>query len=285
MIVWVGGALGIAALLALVLVAFLYIQGRRPPRGGAAYVALGSSFAAGIGLGPRAEGAPLVCQRSTNGYPAQLARKLGLSFEDMTCSGATTRHVLTGGQVFLGPQIDAIGPGTRLVTITSGGNDVRYVGDLAFTAGTKGSSLLAWGMRRLWSGPLATRDFAGLHDTLLATLREIRRRAPRARIVVVTYPMILPPSGTCATLNLSAAEVTAMRAVGHQLAETTRDAAREAGADLTDMEHIGVDHHACSGEPWVNGWNDAHGTQFHPTIAGATAIADRIAALLKGPSQ
>jgi lysophospholipase L1-like esterase len=56
------------------------------------------------------------------------------SFADMTSSGATIRQVLNGGQMYLRPQIDALGPDTRLVTLTAGGNDVSYVGDLVFLA-------------------------------------------------------------------------------------------------------------------------------------------------------
>lgn len=278
---WIAIAFGVVALLALGLVAILYVQGQQRPSGTAEYVALGSSFAAGLGLGPRVEGSPIVCQRSANGYPAQLARKLGLSLEDMSCSGATTRHVLAGGQVFLGPQIDAIGTKTRLVTITSGGNDVGYIGDLTFMAGTKEPSFKGWVMRRLWPGASKKRDFAGLHETFLKTLLEIRRRAPQARIVVVTYPTLLPPAGTCSKLGISDEEVAAMRDVGQRLADTTRAVAREAGADLIDMEQTSAAHHVCSPEPWVNGWNDAAGTQFHPNLAGATATAEQIAHLLR----
>ena len=48
---------------------------------------------------------------------------------DVSCSGATTAHILKrwGG---LPPQIDAVTPAARLVTVTIGGNDVGYVGGL-----------------------------------------------------------------------------------------------------------------------------------------------------------
>ena len=80
--------------------AVLLHQGRRKPRGTPQYVALGSSYAAGIGLGKRAPGSPVACFRSVNDYPQQLARILGLSLVDVTCSGATTKHVLLGRQYF-----------------------------------------------------------------------------------------------------------------------------------------------------------------------------------------
>ena len=100
----------------------------------AQYVALGSSFAAGLGLGPRAPGSPFFFMRSINGYPQQLARMVDLSLVDASCSGATTRHVLHGGQFFQPAQIDMLVSTTELVTLTAGGNDVGYIRDLVFLA-------------------------------------------------------------------------------------------------------------------------------------------------------
>lgn len=127
--VFMGAAVVVAAG-SLAIMATLMHQGRFKPSGDPQYVALGSSFAAGLGLGARAPDSPFVCQRSVDGYPQQLARATGLSLVDMTCSGSTAEHVLNGGQFFQGPQIDAVTSSTKLVTLTSGGNDISYIGDL-----------------------------------------------------------------------------------------------------------------------------------------------------------
>lgn len=264
--------LALVAAGALVLLAVLIWQGHRKPTGTPNYVALGSSYAAGLGLGAQASGSPIVCQRSVNGYPQQLARMRGLSLVDMSCSGATTTHVLHGGQVFQGPQIDAIRADTELVTITTGGNDVGYVSDLTFMAGRNAPTALGWAIRRIWKGPATARDYRGVETMLLAALREIRRRAPQARIVVVTYPVILPAVGTCAKIGLTADEAATMRIVGERLAEATR-AARAGGATIVDMQALAAGHDACSATPWVNGAHEAQGTLFHPTLAGAEATA------------
>ena len=257
---------------------FLYWQAQAKPQGIPQYVALGSSFAAGIGLGERVVGSPLVCQRTVNSYPQTLARLTGTSLVDMTCSGATTRHVVSGGQVFLGPQLDGLGPDTQLVTITIGGNDISYVGDLTFLAARKSNGLTGRAARLFGSGSdiTAPRDYAKLLADLRGMLQQIKQRSPHARIVLVTYPQIMPPSGTCAKLALSGAEVAAMRAVGDRLAEVTAEAAAQEGAILVDMQRIGAEHHACSAQPWVNGWVDPAGTPFHPTKAGAKAMAGAI---------
>lgn len=278
----VGGVALSLLIVAVLSVGVLVYQGKRKPVGDARYVALGSSFAAGIGLGPRVPGSPFVCMRSANGYPGQLSRLLGLPLLDMSCSAATTAHVLRGGQIFQGAQLAALTSATELVTLTTGGNDVRFIGDTSFLAARRSGAVTGWLLRKLWNGPLRPeqRDFAGLHRDLIATFAEIRRRAPRARIVVVTYPLVLPPEGSCARLSLDPAEVAAMRTVGERLAEVTRSAAHQGGVVVVDLQRLGATHHACSAEPWVNGWQDAQGTQFHPTIAGARAAAAAIAAAL-----
>ena len=272
------GVLSAAAALALAGLGVLVVQDRRPPNRTAQYVALGSSFASGFGLGPRLEGSPYACLKSSNGYPQQLAKMLNLSLEDMTCSGATTTQVLHGGQYFGGPQIDALSENTQLVTLTTGGNDVSYVGDLTFLAARSREGVIG-SLLRLWPKklkPAEDRAFPKLHNELLATLREIRRRAPHARIVVVTYPAILPPSGTCPKLGINATEAIVMRRVGDLLAEVTRASAREAGVSVVDMAKLSLGHDACAATPWINGAAPPQGAKFHPTLAGASAAAAEI---------
>lgn len=279
------GCLGLVAILAIIVggaFLLLVVQGRARPAGEPQYVALGSSFAAGIGLGPRAPGSPFACMRSVNGYPSQLAALRKLSLVDMSCSAATTAHVLHGGQFFQGPQVNVVTARTKLVTITSGGNDVNYVGDLTFAAARHDTSVVGWISRNVMKHPSPpTRSaFDKVRSDLVAVVAQVRRRSPGATTVIVTYPMILPPEGTCARLNLSEPQVIAAREVGERLAEATRAAAADSGALLVDMQRLGAAHHACAASPWVNGWNKAEGTAFHPTLLGAKAIATAIASVL-----
>ena len=275
---------GAVLLLAIALIGILVLVCRGRPRtaGWPQYVALGSSFAAGIGLGPRAPGSPRVCMQSINGYPQQLARLLGLSLVDVSCSGAVTKHVLRGGQYFQRPQLDALATNTELVTLTVGGNDVRYVGDLSMLAARRDRSFGGWLLRNFWKGPQAAkdRDFAGLQTEIRKALDEIRRRSPCARIIVATYPTIVPEGGVCPKLRLTESEADLMREVGRRLSEATRAATIEAGAILVDMEKLSVHHHACAAIPWVNGSKQTAGTQFHPTLVGARATAQKIARVL-----
>ena len=262
----------------LIVLAVLYYQGKHAPRANSPYVALGSSFAAGLGLGVRETGSPFVCQRSINGYPKHIARQTELLLTDMSCSGATTQHVLRGGQVFLGPQIDALGPDTQLVTLTIGGNDISYVGDLTFMAFRRRGGFTGALAGLVWSGakPVQDRKFGKLQQDLTATLREIRRRAPKARVFVAPYPVIVPNSGTCPKLGIDEQQASLMRSVGLRLAEVTRAATQEAGATFVDLADASMGHDACAAGPWVNGSTPASGAAFHPTLAGAKGVANQI---------
>lgn len=263
---------------------FLLLQVQRIPTGRPEYVALGSSFAAGAGLGTLSNNNPLLCARSVNGYPRQLARMRGLSLVDMSCGGAQARHLLRGGQFFQGPQMRAVGRETRLVTISVGGNDSRYIGDLSQLAARDSGSLWGRTVKLFWTGPRSTgdRNLEELQSTLIALLAAIRARAPDARIVIATYPTILPPAGTCPRLGLSIAEANLMRSTADQLAAATRSAARRGGAMIVDMHRLGANHHACSNEPWTYGWHNAGVAPFHPTLQGARATAAAISAALDG---
>lgn len=258
-------------------------QVRRSPARNSFYVALGSSFAAGLGLGKRDPGSPWISQRSVNGYPQQLARILGVpSFTDMTSSGSTVAQVLHGGQMLLGPQIDALGPDTQLVTLTAGGNDVSYIGDLFVMAFGNGKGIMSLVVRRLCkpAKPLNKRAFLAFEANLNATVPQIKRRSPSARIVIVSYPAVLPGSGSCAALGLTEPQAALMRSVAEELARVTRDAATSGGATIVDMALLSAGKDACSADPWVNGFRPKSGADFHPNMAGAQRTAEFIAAAI-----
>lgn len=268
--------------LALGAALWLVLDARRTPSGKPEYVALGSSYAAGAGLGPRQPGSPILCGRSTNGYPQRLSHRLGLSIVDMTCSGSVTPDVSSGGQYFQEAQIRAIGRRTRLVTITVGGNDVGFVRDLSLLAARNSNTLLGWSVRKTWGGPApaSERGFAALHADLVALIDAIHARAPKARVIVATYPTVLPPTGTCPQLRLRAAEAELMRRVEIRLAAVTRSAAQSRGAIVVDMHALGARHNACSAKSWTKGWGSVAQAPFHPSGLGAQATADAIAAAL-----
>jgi lysophospholipase L1-like esterase len=241
------------------------------------YVALGSSMAAGPGIRPAAPGAPFGSGRSARNYAHLVAEKLDLNLLDVTFSGATTAHVLAERQRGARPQIEALDGSEELVTITIGGNDVGYVPLLM-------AAMLPRVARRLPGiGALFDRDareqaLDGVGDSLRAVGREVRRRAPGARVVFVDYLTLLPPAGVPAP-PLSTADADLGRHVCARLEEATASAAQATGCELVRAGQASRDHHGWSADPWAVGagwplpWRP---TPFHPNAAGMRAVGDLI---------
>jgi len=243
------------------------------------YVAMGSSFAAGPGVTTPADDVRR-CARSSDNYAHQLARKRGLRLTDVSCSAATTAHVL-GPWNELAPQIDALTPDVALVTVTIGGNDVGYIGALIGASCAAAPSPLPNCPRPDAAPETAWQSLEVAMDRFAA---EVRRRSPRARLVFVQYPVVLPPRGTCADTPLKIEQADAARATAARLAILTRAVAMRAKADVLPIDKLSRGHDACATVPWMNGFPRAGGppvrVPYHPNLAGMTATADALDRLL-----
>jgi lysophospholipase L1-like esterase len=273
------------AVLGIGLVANAYFDGRAA-HGRARYVALGSSFVAGPGITRRAPGSAIICARSDDNYPHLLARKRHLDLVDMSCSGSATQHVLQGGQLFQPAQLGALNEETELVTITIGGNDVFYVGNLfALGCDTTTSWLLRLiGSCRVRPDEQVDQRFAELPGHLAQIAAEVHARAPKARLVFVNYFTVLPESGTCERLGLGVQAADRMRVVAKRLADATRDAASSGHAELFDLASLSAAHNVCGQDPWLLGRLPGRFmVPLHPTLEGMKAAADALDQLLDKP--
>jgi lysophospholipase L1-like esterase len=271
-------------------VAAMPVAAKAPPAPppGARYVAMGSSFAAGLGIAPTAN-APTDaarCARSADNYAQQIARRRGLTLVDVSCSGAMTTHIL-GPWGNLPAQIDAVDPQTRLVTVTIGGNDIGYVGQM-FAHACAGRPPLPTNATVPPCPAVAPPDeakYAQLAANLRRIVEAVKTRAPGARLVFLQYPALLPHRGSCAAAGLSAADAAVMRGVAVRLAAITARAARQGGAELVATDHLSRGHEACAGAAaWVNGFGTApkpgDGVFYHPNLAGMTAQATALDRLI-----
>jgi lysophospholipase L1-like esterase len=251
----------------------------------ARYVAMGSSFAAGPGIPDYYEATPAPCYRSTQNYAHQLAERLSLTLIDVSCSGATTAH-LTGPRGNIPPQLDALTPDTRLVTITIGGNDLGYIGGLTASscAGLQKETSVEGDCASTPVLP-AEKTFADLAQRMDAIAKEVRRRAPDARVVFVDYLTVLPEAGTCAATPVDGFFADGARYTARRLAEITRTVAGENGASIITASEFSKGHDACSAAPWMHGYPrpgaPVSGAMYHPNLAGMTAVADALEQLLK----
>ncbi|WP_082010461.1 SGNH/GDSL hydrolase family protein [Novosphingobium malaysiense] len=252
---------------------------------GAQYVAMGSSYAAGPLLPPAKPGAPKRCGQSLNNYPTLLAERFGMVLIDRSCSGATTDHVL-GPWNEIPAQIASVTPETRLVTITIGGNDLSYVGNLfSATCAFNAKALALSGAKPKPCGVVRVpteSDYARDEAQLNAIVQRIRDVAPQARVVFVQYLSPLPPAGAlCAATPLSEEHAAIIRTIGQRLAEMTDRVALANGALVVEMNLASANHTPCDPEPWMigapQGYDGKQGLQWHLNKAGMQAAADGIA--------
>ena len=175
-----------------------------PPTAGAAsiktspYVALGDSYSSGAGILPQVAGAPATCSRSQLNYSEDIAKATHpAAYTDVTCSGAKTGDFFTSQAPGVAPQLDAVGKDTRLVTMTISGND----GDVFFSS-FFGCATVDRGQPT--GNPCEQKYGTQFTDTiqnqtypaLVKALSAVRAKAPRASIVILGYPQILPPTGS-----------------------------------------------------------------------------------------
>ncbi|MCW1820103.1 MULTISPECIES: SGNH/GDSL hydrolase family protein [Mycolicibacterium] len=247
------------------------------------YVALGSSMAAGPGIKPSAQGAPWQAGRSARNYPHLVAGRLGLDLTDVTYSGATTAHVLTDRQNGAPPQIDALDGTEGLVTVTIGGNDVGYVPQLmaaALPRFTRSLPVVGQRLRGLLDPAARAEALAEVADSLVTVGREIRRRAPRARVLFVDYLTLLPPEGVAAS-PLSEADAALGRRVASELERLTGAAAAQTDCGWVRAAQASLAHHAWSAQPWTTRpglpW-PGRAAPLHPNAAGMRAVADLVVA-------
>lgn len=248
------------------------------------YVALGDSFSSGPGIPEQTD---TECGRSARNYPALMAAALGAaSFTDVTCAGADTGH-MSGPQGAASPQLDALRPDTTLVTLGIGGNDLDLAGVL--TRCVLLGKLAPYGApcKRSYT-PLGT-DAIGSRieataPAVAAVLAEIHGRSPKARVLVVGYPAILPDDGTAcrATVPLAEGDFPWFRDKAKQLNSML---ARQAGAQhdtYVDAYAPSVGHDACkpAGVRWIEPEQTAEAAGFHPNAAGHRSTADAALATL-----
>lgn len=215
------------------------------------YVALGDSYASGAGAGSYVEGS---CRRSSNAYPALRGAEFP-SFEFMACSGATTQS--------LKPQMRALTPGTTLVTITIGGNDLGFT-DVLTTCTLKGDA--ACSKRVATAVDFLHSQLPGRLDTTYST---IRAAAPNATLVVLGYPRLFTPDDGCRTL--SAVKRAALNDAADQLSGEIAQAAGRAGARYVDVREAFAHHGVCSPKPWINALVHPAEDSYHPNRTGQAA--------------
>ncbi|KRB78605.1 hypothetical protein ASE01_04970 [Nocardioides sp. Root190] len=255
---------------------------------GDTYVALGDSNTSGPGLGT-----PTFvpgCQQTIGNYPHLLAEEMDLDLVDVSCGGAKTEN-MTEEQTALGdkvpPQLDAIRKDTALVTLSIGGNDGDVYGSLVLNCvrlGAKDPTGAPCSDLARKHPTALKKVFDGVTDAIVATVAAVLDKAPKARIVVIGYPQIIPADGACAALPLGEGDYPFARGVMEQFDKAQAEAAKEAKAEFLDMWTATEGHDICSEDPWVAGVRPQEaGIAYHPYAAGQEAVVEELQALVSAP--
>jgi lysophospholipase L1-like esterase len=182
-------------------------------------------------------------------------------------------------------QIDAVTSATRLVTITIGGNDLAFAGNLTAASCEQGESIRVAGMVLPCPSPFPVSEdaYTNLERNMRETARQIAVRAPQARTVFIQYVTLVPRT-QCPQSRFTEAEAAEMRVVAARLVEITSRVAEDGGAMVLRIDEISRDHTPCDPDPWSVGlpsdYDESLGAPWHPNRRGMEVIAGELEDLL-----
>jgi len=242
------------------------------------YVAMGDSRAAGPTLAPASirDG----CLRSIEGYPAVVAASLhATSFTNVSCSGAKSENITTTAQLTatgaVPPQVDALRPDTTLVTISIGGNDIRWA-SLVKSCFTIDPGVDANCRSDVNAVNRMEAALAELGPKVSATLSAIRENAPAAEVLLVGHGGIFGRRGCWPNIPTSDADAVWISGFFARMNHVLADAAHSSGAVYVDVAGAARGRDACAGSDrrWFEGVvSQSFAQPLHPTTAGMEAMA------------
>ena len=247
------------------------------------YVALGDSFTAGGPIGTQQVGTGN-CRRSRHNYPSLVAKELGYGLVDVSCVGATTEHVLRGSRSVPAAQVEALDKRADLVTVSIGGNDVRVFADILLTCFRVSRPTAQGAPCRAAASQVLAQKVPTVQRRVGAVLDEIRRRAPQADVLLVTYLRLVAPDDSCGAIPFAPQDIRWFAGVEKSIADAMAAAAKERNIDVVDTFARSRGHEVCSGgEAWVNGPRPKKldGLLYHPNAAGERAVAEAVVERLR----
>lgn len=219
------------------------------------YVALGDSYAAGVGAGTEST----KCRLTDGAFPRLWAKPATVDLTLAACSAATSADVAR-------TQLDALDAKTDLVSVTVGANDLNLADTLRLCAPAPQGEPCTSALARIPQALATT-----VPPAVAALLAQVRAKAPSAKLVVTGYPLMFADSAECPQLPLPPA----LRSAGNQaiagLNQVLAAQAAAAKATFVDVTEIFAPHAQCTPQPWLVGIEGlADGTALHPTLAGQT---------------
>lgn len=193
-----------------------------PPPVGSDYVAMGDSYSAGwgavrspSGVDPTASYDGSDCGRSNNSAQYGVASAQTLNLINVACSQSVVSHITTTSQFGQPPQMERITENTKLITMTTGGNDTSLMYILEVCVKIFNCVRADW----FGNNYLTQMDqkIRGLQAKIDGMLKKILLKKPDVIIRIAGYPYMLPPSGepkgTCSSWLTSGEQATFAKGV------------------------------------------------------------------------
>ncbi|MER6160729.1 SGNH/GDSL hydrolase family protein [Streptomyces sp. NPDC001868] len=274
--------------------------------GGSDYVALGDSYSAGTGADPYLSNSATIppvdtltvnappasvnhsdnCQRSEKAYSALLAKENGGpngflgGYTFAACAGAVTQDVRDR-------QLAALNDQTDVVTLTIGGNDVKFADAMkicVISPDITGACQLALNESlSIMENQLQPRLEATYNDILGAA-------ANLTTMVVIGYPELFDLDGACTVLedvfNPSEAVRAEMNRAAAQLNQVIKDAVSAVGSTkvrFLNPQPAYAGHEICSAESFLTEPVDtpAIGDSYHPNAKGHVELKQLVLRVLR----
>jgi lysophospholipase L1-like esterase len=252
------------------------------------YVAIGDSYTSGAGIPPGEVGG---CWRSIRNYPHRIAEGLGARVSDISCGSATTANAEAPqptDSTENPPQLTPLGRRTDLVTVSLSINDAGF-GYLLHQCVTlapidPGGAPCRASFQTDHGDALVT-AMPAIGDRLEHVLDLVAKRAPRAKVLLVGYPQLVPEQGTCAELPFAAGDYSYVREFFVAVDAMMRGAARDTGSTYIDVLSASDGHDVCAGSAaWVLGKaSSSRATEFHPFGNEQRAIAAMVQGAIQEP--
>lgn len=228
------------------------------------YVALGDSYAAGVGsrVFYSESGS---CKRSPEAYAPKIASSHGYSLNFEACSGAKTPEVNE-------KQLGNLNSTTSLVTLAIGGNDAGFSNVILncalyyFTCGgaiNEANSYIA----------------NTLPGVLNTTYNNVKSRATTAKVIIIGYPHLFSDTGaTCNANFLTSSNEKKLNETGDKLDAVIKSQAESHGFTFVDPRSAFKAHEVCASEEWLNGQSNPLEESYHPNIKGYAQFRTEIEA-------
>jgi lysophospholipase L1-like esterase len=254
------------------------------------YVSLGDSYAAGPLIPLQIP--PFGCLKSNNNYSHLASRQLGFALTDPSCSGAETEDMTQPQNVDPDgpnpPQFDSLTKKTDVVTIQIGGNDIGFSSIARDCTSTTNQGTPCQDRYVHDGRDEISERIQATAPLVAAVIQGIHQRSPKARVLFVNYPAILPDSGPGCypQMPITDGDVPYVRAKQKELNAMLATQAGANGAELVDWyaaSIAGGGHDACKLPVirWVEPAVPVNAAApIHPNLGGMMGASDLLVAAL-----